>query len=160
MAKKSQEPLVISKQSQGCPQRAGCNTSGDAFMALNGYLYWLLEQAAKRGRRTAARPCARTTSWLDPTTPEWTSRQPHRAAGLKVLAAPRSVGAAPQSGPRGRGPTAARRAATSASHARNTLVLRPESSAQRRLLVALASGGAGFDKSRCAEPPPHVNARM
>ena len=56
MAKKSQEPLVIASKAKGVLKRAGCNTSGDAFMALNGYLYWLLEQAAKRakanGRKT------------------------------------------------------------------------------------------------------------
>ena len=38
------------------PLPAGCNTAGDAFEALNGYIYWLLEQAAKRaksnGRKT------------------------------------------------------------------------------------------------------------
>ena len=56
MAKKSQEPLVIASKAKGVLKRAGCNTSGDAFAALNGYLYWLLEQASKRakanGRKT------------------------------------------------------------------------------------------------------------
>ena len=56
MAKKSQDPLVIASKAKGILKKAGCNTSGDAFTALNGYLYWLLEQAAKRakanGRKT------------------------------------------------------------------------------------------------------------
>jgi histone H3/H4 len=56
MAKKSQEPLVIASKAKGVLKAAGCNTAGDAFAALNGYLYWLLEQAAKRakanGRKT------------------------------------------------------------------------------------------------------------
>jgi histone H3/H4 len=37
-------------------KKAGCNTSGDALDGLNGWAYWLLEQAAKRakanGRKT------------------------------------------------------------------------------------------------------------
>ena len=56
MAKKSPEPLVIASKAKNVLKQAGCNTAGDAFMALNGYLYWLLEQAAKRakanGRKT------------------------------------------------------------------------------------------------------------
>ena len=40
MAKKSQEPIVIASKAKGVLKRAGCNTSGDAFMALNGYLYY------------------------------------------------------------------------------------------------------------------------
>ena len=54
--KKSQEALVIASKAKGVLKKAGCNTAGDAFQALNGYLYWLLEQAAKRakanGRKT------------------------------------------------------------------------------------------------------------
>jgi histone H3/H4 len=56
MAKKGIETLVIASKAKGVLKKAGCNTAGDAFMALNGYLYWLLEQAAKRakanGRKT------------------------------------------------------------------------------------------------------------
>ena len=56
MAKKTMEPLVISSKAKNALKKAGCNTSGDAFEALNGYVYWLLEQAAKRakanGRKT------------------------------------------------------------------------------------------------------------
>jgi hypothetical protein len=56
MAKKQMEPLVIASKAKGALKKAGCNTAGDAFDALNGYVYWLLEQAAKRakanGRKT------------------------------------------------------------------------------------------------------------
>jgi histone H3/H4 len=56
MAKKGKEPLVIASKAKGVLRDAGCNTSGDAFEALNGYIYWLLDQAAKRakanGRKT------------------------------------------------------------------------------------------------------------
>jgi histone H3/H4 len=56
MAKKSLEPLIIASKAKGVLKKAGCNTSGDAFEALNGYIYWLLEQASKRakanGRKT------------------------------------------------------------------------------------------------------------
>jgi histone H3/H4 len=54
--KKSQEALVIASKAKAVLKKAGCNTAGDAFEALNGYLYWLLDQAAKRakanGRKT------------------------------------------------------------------------------------------------------------
>ena len=56
MAKKPQEPLVIASKAKAVLKKAGCNTAGDAFEALNAYLYWLLEQGAKRakanGRKT------------------------------------------------------------------------------------------------------------
>jgi len=57
MAKKSQQdPLVIASKAKAVLKKSGCNTAGDAFAALNGYIYWLLEQAAKRaksnGRKT------------------------------------------------------------------------------------------------------------
>ena len=56
MAKKTMEPLVIASKAKGVLKKAGCNTAGDAFEALNGYIYWLLDQAAKRaksnGRKT------------------------------------------------------------------------------------------------------------
>ena len=54
--KKTQEPLVIASKAKAVLKKAGCNTSGDAFEALNGSLYGLLDQAAKRakanGRKT------------------------------------------------------------------------------------------------------------
>ena len=51
MAKpKKLEPLVIASKAKAVLKKAGCNTSGDAFDALNAYMYWLLEQAAKRAR--------------------------------------------------------------------------------------------------------------
>ena len=57
MAKsKKQEPLIIASKAKGVLRAAGCNTAGDALDALNGYVYWLLEQATKRakanGRKT------------------------------------------------------------------------------------------------------------
>jgi histone H3/H4 len=56
MAKKSLEGLVIASKAKNVLKKAGCNTAGDAFAGLNGYLHWLLEQAAKRakanGRKT------------------------------------------------------------------------------------------------------------
>ncbi|HYY51785.1 MAG TPA: hypothetical protein VE755_02880 [Myxococcales bacterium] len=59
MAKKSLESLVIASKAKGVLKKAGCNTAGDAFTALNEYMYWLLEQAAKRakanGRKTVRR---------------------------------------------------------------------------------------------------------
>ena len=59
MAKKSLESLVIASKAKGVLKKAGCNTAGDAFMALNEYMYWLLQQAAKRakanGRKTVRR---------------------------------------------------------------------------------------------------------
>lgn len=48
--KKAQEPLVIASKAKGVLKKAGCNTAGDAFEALNGYMYWVLEQAAKRAK--------------------------------------------------------------------------------------------------------------
>src|SRR5947207_15981274 len=59
MAKKSLESLVIASKAKGVLKKAGCNTAGDAFAALNEYTYWLREQAAKRakanGRKTVRR---------------------------------------------------------------------------------------------------------
>ena len=55
MAKKM-EPLVIASKAKAVLKKANCNVAGDAFDGLNGYVYWLLEQAAKRakenGRKT------------------------------------------------------------------------------------------------------------
>ncbi len=57
MAKaKEMEPLVIASKAKAILKKAGCNTSGDALNGLNGWVYWHLEQAAKRaaanGRKT------------------------------------------------------------------------------------------------------------
>lgn len=50
------EPMVIASKAKAVLKKAGCNTAGDAFDGLNGWVYWLLEQAAKRakanGRKT------------------------------------------------------------------------------------------------------------
>lgn len=55
MAKK-QEPLIVASKAKAILKKAGCNTAGDALDSLNGYVYWLLDQAAKRakanGRKT------------------------------------------------------------------------------------------------------------
>jgi hypothetical protein len=56
MAKKGPEPVIVASKAKAALKAAGCNTAGDAFDSLNGYVYWLLEQAAKRakanGRKT------------------------------------------------------------------------------------------------------------
>ncbi len=55
-SKKKNEPLVIASKAKAILKKAGCNTAGDAFDGLNNYVYWLLDQAAKRaktnGRKT------------------------------------------------------------------------------------------------------------
>ena len=55
-AKKKTEPLIIASKAKAALKGSGCNTAGDALDSLNGYVYWLLEQAAKRaksnGRKT------------------------------------------------------------------------------------------------------------
>lgn len=55
-AKKKMEPLVIASKAKAVLKDADCNVAGDALDGLNGYIYWLLEQAAKRakenGRKT------------------------------------------------------------------------------------------------------------
>jgi hypothetical protein len=48
MAKSKQEPLVIASKAKEFLKKAGKRTSGDALEGLNGYVYWLLQQAAKR----------------------------------------------------------------------------------------------------------------
>jgi len=50
MAKGKQEPLVIASKAKAVLAKAGVRTSGDAFEGLNSYVYWLLEQAAKRAK--------------------------------------------------------------------------------------------------------------
>jgi len=58
MAKKSKkkEMLVVSSKAKAALKKSGCNTASDALEGLNGYIYWLLETAAKRakanGRKT------------------------------------------------------------------------------------------------------------
>ena len=53
---KHMEPIIISSKAKGVLKKAGCNTAGDGLNGLNGWAYWLLEQAAKRakanGRKT------------------------------------------------------------------------------------------------------------
>jgi len=53
---KKSEPLVVTSKAKAILKKAGCNTAGDAMDGLNGYVYWLLEQAAQRakvnGRKT------------------------------------------------------------------------------------------------------------
>jgi histone H3/H4 len=48
--------VVVQSKAKAALKGMGCNTAGDALDALNGYVYWLLEQAAKRakanGRKT------------------------------------------------------------------------------------------------------------
>lgn len=54
--KKKMEPLVIASKAKAALKDFDCNTSGDAFEGLNAWVYWLIEQAAKRakanGRKT------------------------------------------------------------------------------------------------------------
>ena len=62
MAKKSaksgkkMEPIVVASKAKAQLKKMGCNTAGDAMDGLNGWVYWLLDQAAKRakanGRKT------------------------------------------------------------------------------------------------------------
>lgn len=55
-AKKAQEALIVASKSREVLKKAGCNVAGDALDGLNGWVYWLLEQSAKRakanGRKT------------------------------------------------------------------------------------------------------------
>jgi histone H3/H4 len=54
--KKELEALVIASKAKAILKEADCNVAGDALDGLNGYVYWLLSQAAKRakenGRKT------------------------------------------------------------------------------------------------------------
>ena len=54
--KKGMEPLIIASKAKAALKKSGCNVSGDAMDGLNGWAYWLIEQAAKRakanGRKT------------------------------------------------------------------------------------------------------------
>jgi histone H3/H4 len=50
------EMLLIASKVRQMLKDAGCNTAGDALDGLNGYVGWLVQQAAKRasenGRKT------------------------------------------------------------------------------------------------------------
>lgn len=53
---KPTEMLLVSSKVKQMLKDAGCNTAGDALEGLNGYVGWLVHQAAKRasenGRKT------------------------------------------------------------------------------------------------------------
>ena len=55
MAKKN-DPIIVTSKAKAILKKHGCNTAGDAMDGLNGWVGWLLEQAAKRakanGRKT------------------------------------------------------------------------------------------------------------
>ena len=55
-AAKPTEMLLVSSKVRAMIKDAGCNTAGDALDGLNGYVGWLVQQAAKRagenGRKT------------------------------------------------------------------------------------------------------------
>ena len=50
------EMLLVASKVREMLKSAGCNTAGDALEGLNGYVGWLISQAAKRasenGRKT------------------------------------------------------------------------------------------------------------
>jgi len=50
------EMLLVSSKVKAMIKDAGCNTAGDALEGLNGYVGWLVHQAARRasenGRKT------------------------------------------------------------------------------------------------------------
>ncbi len=53
---KSMESLVVNSKVKAMLKKQGCNTASDAINGVNHWVYWLLEQAAKRakanGRKT------------------------------------------------------------------------------------------------------------
>ena len=55
-AGKQMESLLVASKVKAAIKDAGFNTSGDALDGLNGWAYWLIEQATKRahanGRKT------------------------------------------------------------------------------------------------------------
>ncbi len=55
-ASRPTEMLLVSSKVRQMIKDAGCNTAGDALDGLNGYVGWLVQQAAKRasenGRKT------------------------------------------------------------------------------------------------------------
>ena len=52
----SQEMLLVASKVKEVIKQYNCNTAGDALEGLNAWMYWLIEQAAKRaeanGRKT------------------------------------------------------------------------------------------------------------
>jgi hypothetical protein len=52
----SNEPLYVGSKVKAILKAQGCNTAGDALGALNGWMGWLIQQAAARakanGRKT------------------------------------------------------------------------------------------------------------
>ena len=52
----AKESLVVGSKVKAAIKQHGLNSSGDVLDAVNGYLYWLLDQGAKRaqanGRKT------------------------------------------------------------------------------------------------------------
>src|SRR6266850_5347238 len=50
---------------KGVLKKAGCNTAGDAYTALNEYMYWLLEQGAKHAKANGRKTCAPTSAPRD-----------------------------------------------------------------------------------------------
>jgi len=53
------EMLLVSSKVKQMIKDAGCNTAGDALDGLNGYVGWLVEQAAKRASENG-RKCPRS----------------------------------------------------------------------------------------------------
>jgi hypothetical protein len=51
MAKGKQEPLIIASKAKAILAKAGVRTAGDALDGLNQYVYWLIDQAAKRAKQ-------------------------------------------------------------------------------------------------------------
>lgn len=62
MAKKM-DPLIIASKAKAVLRKAGCNTAGDALDGLNGWAYWLLDQAARRAKANG-RKTVRTYDFL------------------------------------------------------------------------------------------------
>ena len=54
MAKKK-EPLIVGSKVKAAIKAGGCNTAGDAFDGLNGWVYWLIEQGTKRAKANGSK---------------------------------------------------------------------------------------------------------
>ncbi|MBI2070940.1 MAG: hypothetical protein HYT79_10120 [Elusimicrobia bacterium] len=56
---KGKEMLIVGSKVKALLKKAKCNTAGDALEGLNGWVYWLVDAAAKRakanGRKTVRR---------------------------------------------------------------------------------------------------------
>ncbi len=54
--KAPKEMLLVGSKVKAVIKEAGCNTGGDALEGINGWVYWLVDQATKRaaanGRKT------------------------------------------------------------------------------------------------------------